>query len=209
MKFSPTHITASDPRFLLSPLFGICTKKWAPAVLGACLREFLFSEAFIGLGLDAAVVVSVCCTGEDAMIRDPDPKNSGALKKATGAILCRAAPSFLRFGSFELPARRGEVEVVRQLADFCLRFLRPCLDPRLDVPGRISSPAADPSRNQKECTSLMRGQETSQHGEERGRRKHDQFDKDTAGSRTDYLELLVAIVQASMENTQTCCIPRT
>src|SRR3546814_13449532 len=36
------------------------------------------------------------------------------------AIVCRVAPSFLRFGSFELPASRGEVDLLRQLAEFCL-----------------------------------------------------------------------------------------
>lgn len=45
------------------------------------------------------------------------------LKRARGAVLCRAAPSFLRFGSFELPARRGDVELVRKLADYCLLHL--------------------------------------------------------------------------------------
>lgn len=72
--------------------------------------------------------MSVCSTGEDATIRDSDPKNSGALKRARGAVLCRAAPSFLRFGSFELPARRGDVELVRKLARYCLRHLGPYLD---------------------------------------------------------------------------------
>src|SRR3546814_9695461 len=37
-----------------------------------------------------------------------------------GAIVCRVAPSFLRFGSFELPASRGEVDLLRQLAEFCI-----------------------------------------------------------------------------------------
>lgn len=95
----------------------------APGELGACLREYLFSEAFIGLGLQVAVAVSVCTTGEAAVIRDPDPNNDGSLIRAPRAILCRTAPSFIRFGSFELPARRGEVDVVRRLADYCIRHL--------------------------------------------------------------------------------------
>src|SRR3546814_10923487 len=37
-----------------------------------------------------------------------------------GAFGCRVAPSFLRFGSFELPASRGEVALLRQLAEFCI-----------------------------------------------------------------------------------------
>ena len=38
-----------------------------------------------------------------------------------GAIVCRVAPSFLRFGNFELFAARGEVELLTRLADYTLR----------------------------------------------------------------------------------------
>eukprot|EP00903_Cladosiphon_okamuranus_P015722 g14512.t1 len=149
------------------------------AVLGACLREFLFSEAFLGLGLPAAIAVSVCLTGEDATIRDTDPKNSGALKRARGAVLCRAAPSFLRFGSFELPARRGDVELVRNLADYCVRHLGSCLDPQrsLDdryVEGERKGPKGHPVPPRK-------GQE----------------EEVTMREKEDYLGLLVAIVEAT------------
>jgi uncharacterized protein YdiU (UPF0061 family) len=37
-----------------------------------------------------------------------------------GAVVCRVAPSFLRFGSFELPASRGDVTLLRQLVDLCI-----------------------------------------------------------------------------------------
>ncbi|MBX4377774.1 protein adenylyltransferase SelO family protein, partial [Mycobacterium tuberculosis] len=35
-------------------------------------------------------------------------------------VVCRVAPSFLRFGSFELPASRGDVTLLRQLVDLCI-----------------------------------------------------------------------------------------
>jgi uncharacterized protein YdiU (UPF0061 family) len=38
-----------------------------------------------------------------------------------GAIVCRVAPSFIRFGNFELPASRDDVELLRRLVDFCIR----------------------------------------------------------------------------------------
>jgi uncharacterized protein YdiU (UPF0061 family) len=38
-----------------------------------------------------------------------------------GAIVCRASPSFLRFGNFELPYSRGDTGLLRKLADFCIR----------------------------------------------------------------------------------------
>ena len=37
-----------------------------------------------------------------------------------GAVVCRVAPSFLRFGNFELPASREEREVLERLVDFCI-----------------------------------------------------------------------------------------
>jgi uncharacterized protein YdiU (UPF0061 family) len=45
----------------------------------------------------------------------------GHPREEPGAIVCRAAPSFLRFGNFELPASRGDTALLRALADFCLR----------------------------------------------------------------------------------------
>ncbi|MFM2005162.1 MAG: hypothetical protein RLZZ09_817, partial [Pseudomonadota bacterium] len=38
-----------------------------------------------------------------------------------GAVVCRVAPSFTRFGHFEILASRGEHELLRQLADFTIR----------------------------------------------------------------------------------------
>jgi uncharacterized protein YdiU (UPF0061 family) len=37
-----------------------------------------------------------------------------------GAIVCRVAPSFTRFGTFELPAAMGEADLLRSLVDFTL-----------------------------------------------------------------------------------------
>src|SRR6202008_4590999 len=37
-----------------------------------------------------------------------------------GAIVCRVAPSFIRLGNFELPASRGELDVLEALIDFTI-----------------------------------------------------------------------------------------
>jgi uncharacterized protein YdiU (UPF0061 family) len=44
----------------------------------------------------------------------------GHPREEPGAIVCRVAPSFIRFGHFELPASRGDVALLRQLVDFCI-----------------------------------------------------------------------------------------
>jgi uncharacterized protein YdiU (UPF0061 family) len=38
-----------------------------------------------------------------------------------GAVVCRVAPSFIRFGNFQLPASRGELALLNQLIDFTIR----------------------------------------------------------------------------------------
>lgn len=181
--------------------------RW-PAVLGACLKEYLYSEAFNGLGIGAAVVVSVCATGEAALIRDPDPKNSGALMRTPGAVLCRIAPSFLRFGSFELPARRGEVAVVRCLADYCLRHLRPylmSLDQEVDSSVRTSPSLG---KQEKRAASLENDALNSPQAVESGESaigsdqlKHSYMKGNIEGRkepREEYMELLVSFVQVSL-----------
>jgi uncharacterized protein YdiU (UPF0061 family) len=46
-----------------------------------------------------------------------------------GAVVCRVAPSFTRFGSFEILAARGDVDTLRRLADYTLRHDFPHLGP--------------------------------------------------------------------------------
>ncbi len=45
----------------------------------------------------------------------------GHPKAEPGAIVCRVAPSFIRFGNFELPASRDDVALLKQLIDFTIR----------------------------------------------------------------------------------------
>ncbi len=88
------------------------------AVLRSSIREFLCSEAMYHLGAPTTRALCLIGTGEQ-IVRDmfydghPGPE--------PGAIVCRTSPSFLRFGSFELPAARGDVELLRQLVEFCIR----------------------------------------------------------------------------------------
>lgn len=87
------------------------------AVLRSSIREFLCSEAMHHLGVPTTRALSLVATGEDVV---RDMFYDGHPRPEPGAVVCRVAPSFLRFGSFELPASRGEVDVLRQLAEFCI-----------------------------------------------------------------------------------------
>ncbi|CAM5305476.1 protein adenylyltransferase SelO [Rhodanobacter lindaniclasticus] len=88
------------------------------AVLRSSVREFLCSEAMHHLGVPTTRALSLVATGE-AVVRDMF--YDGHAAPEPGAIVCRAAPSFIRFGSFELPASRGDVALLRQLVDFTIR----------------------------------------------------------------------------------------
>lgn len=88
------------------------------AVLRSSIREFVCSEAMHHLGVPTTRALSLVATGED-VIRDMF--YDGHPQPEPGAVVCRVAPSFLRFGHFELPASRGEHDLLRRLADFAIR----------------------------------------------------------------------------------------
>jgi len=88
------------------------------AVLRSSVREFLCSEAMHHLGVPTTRALSLVTTGEK-VIRDMF--YNGNPRPEPGAIVCRVAPSFTRFGNFEILAARGEIDVLRQLADYTIR----------------------------------------------------------------------------------------
>lgn len=88
------------------------------AVLRSSIREFLCSEAMHHLGVPTTRALSLVGTGE-AVVRDMF--YDGHPQAEAGAIVCRVAPSFIRFGNFELPSSRGDTELLKTLVDFCIR----------------------------------------------------------------------------------------
>lgn len=88
------------------------------AVLRSSLREFLCSEAMHHLGVPTTRALSLVTTGDEIL---RDMFYDGRPKLEPGAVVCRVAPSFLRFGNFELPADRGEHDLLRALADHTIR----------------------------------------------------------------------------------------
>ncbi len=88
------------------------------AVLRSSVREFLCSEAMHHLGVPTTRALSLVATGEDVV---RDMFYDGHPRAEPGAVVCRVAPSFIRFGNFELPASRGETEVLEKLVEFTIR----------------------------------------------------------------------------------------
>lgn len=96
------------------------------AVLRSSLREFICSEAMHHLGVPTTRALSLIATGEGVlrdMFYDGNPRTE------PGAIVCRVAPSFTRFGNFEILAARGDLDLLRQLVDYTIASDYPSLGP--------------------------------------------------------------------------------
>lgn len=88
------------------------------AVLRSSVREFLCSEAMHHLGVPTTRALSLITTGEFVrrdMFYDGNPQLE------PGAVVCRVAPSFTRFGNFEILSARKDIELLKQLVDFTIR----------------------------------------------------------------------------------------
>ena len=96
------------------------------AVLRSSVREFLCSEAMHHLGVPTTRALSLVGTGEEVV---RDMFYDGHPRAEPGAVVCRVAPTFLRFGNFEILAASGELELLRRLIDYTVTTYFPELGP--------------------------------------------------------------------------------
>jgi serine/tyrosine/threonine adenylyltransferase len=101
------------------------------AVLRSSIREFLCSEAMHHLGVPTTRALSIVTTGE-SVVRDMF--YDGHPRAEPGAVVCRVAPSFTRFGNFQIFTARQEIDQLRTLVDFTLRTDFPHLLPKAGPP---------------------------------------------------------------------------
>jgi serine/tyrosine/threonine adenylyltransferase len=94
------------------------------AVLRSSIREYLCSEAMHHLGVPTTRALSIIKTGDD-VLRDVMYNGNPAYEK--GAIVCRVAPTFIRFGSFQIHTSRDEINTLKQLTDYTIRHFFPHL----------------------------------------------------------------------------------
>ena len=92
------------------------------AVLRSSVREYLMSEAMYYLGVPTTRALSLVTTGEPVL---RDMFYDGHPAYEPGAIVMRVAPSFLRFGNFEMLAARNEVMNLRKLVDWTIEKYYP------------------------------------------------------------------------------------
>lgn len=88
------------------------------AVLRSSIREYLCSEAMYHLGVPTTRALSLALTGDQVM-RDVMYDGHPAYEK--GAVVCRVAPTFIRFGNFEIFASRGDKKTLKSLMDYTLK----------------------------------------------------------------------------------------
>ena len=92
------------------------------AVLRSSLREFLCSEAMHFLGVPTTRALSLVATGEPVtrdMFYDGNPQDE------PGAVVCRVAPSFVRFGNFQIHVALAEEEPLKRLHNYIVRNYYP------------------------------------------------------------------------------------
>lgn len=94
------------------------------AVLRSSIREYLCSEAMFHLGVPTTRALSLALTG-DEVLRDMMYDGNAANEK--GAVVCRTAPSFIRFGNFEILAAQEDNETLKALVDYTIKHQFPHL----------------------------------------------------------------------------------
>jgi uncharacterized protein YdiU (UPF0061 family) len=110
------------------------------AVLRSSLREFLCSEAMHHLGVPSTRALSLVTTG-DAVVRDMF--YDGNPQHESGAVVCRVAPSFTRFGHFEILARQNELSLLKHLIGFTIDRDFADWHPQTGLPLDIHKPSAE------------------------------------------------------------------
>ena len=96
------------------------------AVMRSSVREFLCSEAMHHLGVPTTRALSLVATGE-TVVRDMF--YDGHPRPEPGAVVCRVAPSFTRFGHFEIHAARQDLSLLRSLVEHTIKTDFPELAP--------------------------------------------------------------------------------
>jgi uncharacterized protein YdiU (UPF0061 family) len=84
------------------------------AVLRSSIREFLCSEAMHHLGVPTTRALSLVSTGEMVL---RDMMYDGNQAHEPGAVVCRVAPSFIRFGSFQIHSAMGDIPTLKSLLE--------------------------------------------------------------------------------------------
>ncbi|MDR0775911.1 MAG: YdiU family protein [Azonexus sp.] len=87
------------------------------AAVGPMLREALLGESMHALGVPTSRALAVVATGEPVQRE----------RRLPGAVLTRVAASHLRVGTLQFFAARGQIDTLRQVADYAIARHDPAL----------------------------------------------------------------------------------
>ena len=90
------------------------------AVLRSSVREFLAQEAMAALRVPTTRSLCLVTTGEVVRRYWYTDDGEQSVKREPGAVGTRVATSFLRFGQMEIFAERGDLDLLRELAEHAL-----------------------------------------------------------------------------------------
>mmetsp|Transcript_11861 Transcript_11861/g.43364 ORF Transcript_11861/g.43364 Transcript_11861/m.43364 type:complete len:690 (-) Transcript_11861:81-2150(-) len=96
------------------------------AVLRSSIREFLASEAMSGLGIPTARSLSVV-TSNDTVHRDMFYNGNVIGESAAVTARVAKAGAWMRIGTLELPAKRGDLSALREITNAAMDMLYPYL----------------------------------------------------------------------------------
>lgn len=96
------------------------------AVLRSSIREYICSEAMFHLGVPTTRALSLISSGD---LVERDMFYDGDVQHEPGAIVSRVAPSFIRFGNFQIFSARGDTETLSAILDYCIQHDFPDLYP--------------------------------------------------------------------------------
>ncbi len=88
------------------------------AVLRSSIREFLCSEGMHHLGIPTTRALSLVTTGEEVV---RDIMYDGRPEPEPGAVVCRVAESFIRFGSFQIHSMTGDFATLEKLVNYTIK----------------------------------------------------------------------------------------
>lgn len=97
------------------------------AVLRSSIREHLMSEAMHHLGVPTTRSLSLMLSGNQVM-RDVLYNGNSAYEK--GAVICRVAPTFIRFGNFQIFAARNDRDNLTQLTNYTIQHFFKEINPK-------------------------------------------------------------------------------
>lgn len=88
------------------------------AVLRSSIREYLCSEAMYHLGVPTTRALSLALSGNQVL---RDVLYNGNPDYEKGAIVCRTAESFLRFGSYQIFAAHQDKATLKKVVDYTIK----------------------------------------------------------------------------------------